>query len=70
MIHFSVNSCRFFRNKKAQDIDLEPFTDSLLYHTKNYQGATTIFHAGYYLLTLYHTKNYQGATTDKYGQLQ
>ena len=35
----------------------------LLYHTKNYQGTTTLTQALQERNLLYHTKNYQGTTT-------
>ena len=34
-----------------------------LYHTKNYQGTTTLKADIQKLNVLYHTKNYQGTTT-------
>ena len=34
-----------------------------LYHTKNYQGTTTVTQPWDLTITLYHTKNYQGTTT-------
>ena len=34
-----------------------------LYHTKNYQGTTTISKRRENYYRLYHTKNYQGTTT-------
>ena len=39
------------------------FLDSLLYHTKNYQGTITSEKASAQQLELYHTKNYQGTIT-------
>ena len=39
------------------DADIE------LYHTKNYQGTTTMAFDMYHPNPLYHTKNYQGTTT-------
>ena len=40
-----------------------------LYHTKNYQGATTNLRLCSTIIILYHTKNYQGATTVEYRAL-
>ena len=37
--------------------------ESKLYHTKNYQGTTTIMTVTAADIILYHTKNYQGTTT-------
>ncbi len=34
-----------------------------LYHTKNYQGTTTLGAMIFAMISLYHTKNYQGTTT-------
>ena len=34
-----------------------------LYHTENYQGATTYAYIICFCSLLYHTENYQGATT-------
>ena len=63
MTNFNASSFRFFERKVAQGIALSDFSGSLLYHTKNYQGTTTLFVVMLLLLTLYHTKNYQGTTT-------
>ena len=64
MIAFSASNYRFF-DKKTPPYPLikRSFLDSLLYHTKNYQG--TITRAAYLrgVARLYHTKNYQGTIT-------
>ncbi len=41
----------------------QPLFDSLLYHTKNCQGTTTLFFERRESGLLYHTKNCQGTTT-------
>ena len=42
MTNFNTSSFRFFERKVAQGIALSDFSGSLLYHTKNYQGTTTV----------------------------
>ena len=63
MTNFNASSFRFFERKVAQGIALSDFSGSLLYHTKNYQGTTTLFDSLDEAAQLYHTKNYQGTTT-------
>ncbi len=63
MTNFNASSFRFFERKVAQGIALSDFSGSLLYHTKNYQGTTTIIQSRSFMAELYHTKNYQGTTT-------
>ena len=63
MTNFNASSFRFFERKVAQGIALSDFSDSLLYHTKNYQGTTTLQMVKHENALLYHTKNYQGTTT-------
>ena len=53
----------FLRKKVAHGKALSDFFGSLLYHTKDYQGTTTLDAALVDLLRLYHTKDYQGTTT-------
>ena len=64
MTNFNASSFRFFERKVAQGIALSDFSGSLLYHTKNYQGTTTVIGNAKGQRQLYHTKNYQGTTTD------
>ena len=46
---------------------MSDFFGSLLYHTKDYQGTTTMAIIYISLGALYHTKDYQGTTTDECG---
>ena len=64
MIAFSASNYRFF-DKKTPPYPLikRSFLDSLLYHTKNYQGTITDRTDLIAALALYHTKNYQGTIT-------
>ena len=64
MIAFSASNYRFF-DKKTPPYPLikRSFLDSLLYHTKNYQGTITSFEGYCKKKALYHTKNYQGTIT-------
>ena len=63
MTNFNASSFRFFERKVAQGIALSDFSGSLLYHTKNYQGTTTLGRTVSRKPLLYHTNNYQGTTT-------
>ena len=65
MTNFNASSFRFFERKVAQGIALSDFSGSLLYHTKNYQGTTTLEQLRQKDIQLYHTKNYQGTTTKR-----
>ena len=64
MIAFNVNSYLFFKKESLLNpLIKQAFFDSLLYHTKNYQGTTTGMFNDKSGTLLYHTKNYQGTTT-------